>query len=350
LILATLKERDLRILKLSANRLSITTEDIHYDYNEGMGRLRDVCISPDGDVYVSTSNTDDNGDAFNPPPGIPRADDDRIMRIANIAPRSLTVIQVTSTSATIQWKDRWNKETGFRVFRAVGSVTSTYSLMATLPANTTQYTDASIISGQSYFYRVQSFNGSFTSGFSNTAVFSAAVPVKLTSFAATVQKCNEVQLNWETAQEINNKGFYIEQSSDGSTFNSKGFVPAGASSSSIQQYTFTLSNVTNGKWFLRLRQEDHDGTITYSQVVPVTVECSNMVFRVRPNPAKDVLNIDGIDVQNAIVVVNIYSSSGQMVHQQQVKTNSATVNISGLKQGVYVLRLSNGKQAKFVKE
>ena len=350
LIMATLKERDLRVLKLSANGLSITAENIYFDYSQGMGRLRDVLVSPDGDVYVSTSNTDDNGDAFSPPPGIPRPDDDRIMRIANIAPRSLVVVQVTTNAATIAWKDRWNKETGIRVYRAEGLATNTYSLMATLPANTTQYTDATIINGQAYYYRVQTFNGSFTSGFSNTVTISAAVPVKFTTFTATVQKCNEVQLHWETSQEFNNKGFYIEQSSNGTTFDSKGFVPAGTNPSSAQQYAFTIPNITNGKWFLRLRQEDNDGTISYSAVASATVGCSNAVLRLRPNPAKDMLHIDGIEVQTSYVVLSVHNSSGQMVLQQEVKTNTAAIDISDLRPGVYLLRLSNGKHAKFVKE
>ena len=304
-----LKERDLRVLKLSANGLSITSETLYYAYSQGMGRLRDVCVSPDGDVYVCTSNTDDNGSNFNPPPGIPRADDDRIMRIANIAPRSLNVVQITSNAATMVWKDRWNKETGFRVFRATGLITNPYSQMATLPANTTQYTDASIVNGQTYFYRIQTFNGTFTSAFSNTVTtVSAPLPVKLTAFAASVQKCNEVQLNWETAQEFNNKGFYIEESSNGITFNPKGFVPAGANPTSVQQYAFTIIDIPDGKWFLRLRQEDEDGTISYSKVATVTVGCNNSLVRLRPNPVKDVLFIDGIDSGSSFVI------AGNIIH------------------------------------
>lgn len=349
--MTTLKERDLRVLKLSANGLSITAENTYYDYAQGMGRLRDVLVSPDGDVYVSTSNTDDNGRNYNPPPGIPRTDDDRIIRIANIAPRSLQVVEVTNNAATIGWKDRWNKENGFRVLRATGLATNTYTQIATLPANTTQYTDATIINGQSYFYRVQSFNSSFSSGFSNTtASISAPLPVKLTTFTATVQKCNEVHLNWETAQEFNNKGFHVEQSSNGTTFESKGFVTAGANPSATQQYRFTLSNLANGELFLRLRQEDNDGTISYSKVATIAIACSNVVIRLRPNPAKDVLYIDGIYVQAGFAVVSIFNSSGQMVYQQQLKTSTAAINTSAFKKGVYLLRLNTGQQTKFVKD
>ena len=75
-----------------------------------------------------------------------------------------------------------------------------------------------------------------------------------------------------------------------------------------------------------------------------------MVLRIRPNPAKEVLYIDGIDVQGSYVVLSVHNSSGQMVLQQEVKTNTAAIDISDLRPVVYLLRLSNGKHAKFVKE
>jgi glucose/arabinose dehydrogenase len=63
LLLATLKESDLRVLKLSDDGLHITKETIYLD-NE-FGRLRDVCVSTDGRVFVSTSNTDHDTDDGN---------------------------------------------------------------------------------------------------------------------------------------------------------------------------------------------------------------------------------------------------------------------------------------------
>jgi glucose/arabinose dehydrogenase len=71
LLLMTLKEKDIRILKMNADRDSIVGEAIAL--NNTFGRLRDLCISPEGDVYVSTSNDDGKG--------FPKTGDDRIVRI-----------------------------------------------------------------------------------------------------------------------------------------------------------------------------------------------------------------------------------------------------------------------------
>ena len=74
LIFTTLKQQSLFVLKLSADSKSVKQEEIFLAGK--YGRFRDLCISPEGDVYVSTSNRD-----WNPPKGFPAPDDDRIIRI-----------------------------------------------------------------------------------------------------------------------------------------------------------------------------------------------------------------------------------------------------------------------------
>ena len=58
ILMTTLKDASLRQLKLSADGNSIASTDIYFK-NE-YGRLRDICISPDGIVYISTSNGSGN--------------------------------------------------------------------------------------------------------------------------------------------------------------------------------------------------------------------------------------------------------------------------------------------------
>lgn len=103
----------------------------------------------------------------------------------------------------------------------------------------------------------------------------AVLPVKLETFTADVQQAGVVRLNWITAQEQNNKGFAVERSAGDGTFTGIAFVPTintGGNSSISTSYEyndkalFGLSNVG-----YRLRQEDLDGTATYSQVVMVSI-------------------------------------------------------------------------------
>jgi aldose sugar dehydrogenase len=54
LLMTTLKDASLRILKLSTDGLSITSQQTVF--KNKFGRLRDVCVSPAGRVYLCTSN------------------------------------------------------------------------------------------------------------------------------------------------------------------------------------------------------------------------------------------------------------------------------------------------------
>lgn len=77
LLLVTLKNQSLRVLKLNPAGTAVVEEKAYFE--KSFGRLRDLCVSPAGDVYISTSNRD-----WNPAEGFPGADDDRIIRIAKI--------------------------------------------------------------------------------------------------------------------------------------------------------------------------------------------------------------------------------------------------------------------------
>ena len=71
LLVTTLKEGSLAVLNLSPDGRSVVSEELYFDY--WWGRLRDVCISPDGRIFLAVSNGDGRGDLQ---PG-----DDRIVEL-----------------------------------------------------------------------------------------------------------------------------------------------------------------------------------------------------------------------------------------------------------------------------
>jgi glucose/arabinose dehydrogenase len=71
LLLASLKERDLRSIALSEDGLSYAGETIWFD--QWFGRLRDLCVAPDGRVFLAVSNNDGRG--------TPGSLDDRIVEL-----------------------------------------------------------------------------------------------------------------------------------------------------------------------------------------------------------------------------------------------------------------------------
>lgn len=89
LLLSTLKDQSLRVLKLDPKQEKVISEDIVF--SQKFGRLRDVCIAPSGDIYISTSNRD-----WNPPTNFPIKTDDRIIKISRngFIPKSKRIIRV----------------------------------------------------------------------------------------------------------------------------------------------------------------------------------------------------------------------------------------------------------------
>jgi hypothetical protein len=83
------------------------------------------------------------------------------------APGSLTA-SLAGSSAQLGWTDNATTENGFLVERSLNSLTG-YSQVASLPANTTSYTDNGVSPSTTYYYRVAAYNGSGNSAYSNTA-------------------------------------------------------------------------------------------------------------------------------------------------------------------------------------
>ena len=69
-----------------------------------------------------------------------------------------------------------------------------------------------------------------------------------------------------------------------------------------------------------------------------------------PNPANDIVNLSS---DNTIANITIYNSLGQIVSKQASSSSEASVNISGLSKGVYILTAQVGNELvrkQFIKE
>lgn len=75
MLVTTLKTCSFRVLRLNKAGDKIVSEQTYFE--KGFGRLRDICIAPNGDIYAATSNRD-----WNPTcEGFPKPQDDRIIRL-----------------------------------------------------------------------------------------------------------------------------------------------------------------------------------------------------------------------------------------------------------------------------
>jgi hypothetical protein len=211
-----------------------------------------------------------------------------------------------------------------------------------------------------YTFDVYEYNGKYMHNSFAGAISSSTTttPVKLVSLKAT--KVNEdVLVSWATASEVNNRGFNVERSIDGKTFEYVGFVKGMGNSSVTNNYRLEDANafVTTGvsKLYYRLKQMDNDGKFEYSNIISLTNDELNEVNVVAyPNPFSDNLTIvvNASELEN--IHVDIVDISGRVMLSLD-KTidntkNSMSINeVSSLSQGVYFVKINTNGITKVIK-
>jgi hypothetical protein len=172
------------------------------------------------------------------------------------------------------------------------------------------------------------------------------LPVELTAFSATLQD-KAVSLKWQTASERNNDRFEVERSTNGREFTRIATVAGQGNKASATDYVLLDHNLpgTVSTLYYRLRQQDHDGTTSYSPVRVVQLPATTVAFSVSPTV------LDGSGTQYAYVgaalpagaILEVYSMLGQRVWQQtQGVTAAGNLTLRNLATGWYVVRLTTG--------
>ena len=175
----------------------------------------------------------------------------------------------------------------------------------------------------------------------------ATIPIELLSFTGKAHKGRN-QLNWQTATEQNNKGFHIERSSDGQSWQSIGWVSGKGNSSSIVVYELFDESPLNISYY-RLRQVDFDEKPTISKAITL-VQWSDNEIIIYPNPSSDALNIT---TSEALIgkEYTVTNTLGVSVLSGVIKDKSMALSIKNMPNGVYFLHILGTTTAtKFIKE
>ena len=113
---------------------------------------------------------------------------------APASPTALVITSTTTNEVTLSWADNADTEQGFKVERSADN--GSYSVLATLPADTVSYADSTTTSNTNYSYRVKAFNAGGDSSASNVADTSthvSAAVASMLSAAINGMLGNEVQ-------------------------------------------------------------------------------------------------------------------------------------------------------------
>lgn len=168
------------------------------------------------------------------------------------------------------------------------------------------------------------------------------LPIELLSFE--VQSGDkEVEINWQTATEINNDYFEIERSSTGISWETIKRVEGAGNSSSNLSYTVIDQSPYFGTSYYRLKQTDFDGTYSYSQMRSASIQPTNINIQIFPNPAENLVTIIGIESE--IENIDFYNALGQNVTAFTKKINSSKnkliIDLTELNSGLYYLKLNS---------
>lgn len=106
-----------------------------------------------------------------------------------VSPSTLTASAVSSSKIDLTWVDNSNNEDQFRIDRSSNG--TTWSYLATAPANSTHYSDENLNSTTTYYYRIRSENTHGNSSFSNTA--NSTTPVTSVSADSKIPNSYNIQ-------------------------------------------------------------------------------------------------------------------------------------------------------------
>lgn len=177
----------------------------------------------------------------------------------------------------------------------------------------------------------------------------APLPVVLTSFTGQAVATGN-RLNWSTAQELNSARFVVEASADGSRYAAIATLAAAGKSTSLTTYSYVDASdaaLATGRRYYRLRQEDLDGTASYSPVVTVSRGAAGSTaskFDAYPNPFADRLSValPG-QAEPQATKVTLLTLTGRPVFSTTLDLSAAPQalnNLPELPAGVYILRLA----------
>ena len=194
----------------------------------------------------------------------------------------------------------------------IDSVASIDDLMTYTKNTGTCYTGNGIPGG--------SYNGFGHFGLGKS-ISNNALPVTMLYLTAKAEK-ESIVLDWATAVEINNSGFEVARSTEGTNFTTE-----------EQVYSYTDNDVLpNVVYYYRLRQVDNNGHSDQSKVVSAEVTGTVTSFTIgelTPNPAVNSCRIvaNSVSQEEISAKVYIYNMEGKLMQNQLHTLNPGPNNI-----------------------
>ncbi len=168
----------------------------------------------------------------------------------------------------------------------------------------------------------------------------AVLPVEWISFDAK-KRGSDIDLEWQTATEINNDHFSIERSWDGIHFSEIGVLSGNGTSSNINSYSFTDYAVKRSAYY-RVKQVDYDDQSSLTEtryvqvdedqlfsVFPVPLQANGQLYIQSPAEGKHDIELYGLDGRKRLAKELIFNNY-----------DNQKINLSHLPTGIYLIRVT----------
>lgn len=170
--------------------------------------------------------------------------------------------------------------------------------------------------------------------------YATVLPIRFSNFTGALEG-NTVQLQWRTLFELNNKGFLIERSNN-SAWTPVGFAGSKGNSNAVHDYTFKDVLTNEGTYLYRLRQEDTDGSISYSSILKFDFHPTTHRVDLRVDADQTISVVIHFN-RNENVSVGLFDAQGRSVHQQK-KLCTAGTNVIKMRadqklEGIYFVQV-----------
>lgn len=163
---------------------------------------------------------------------------------------------------------------------------------------------------------------------------SSVLPVTLSSFTVQLNQC-AANLKWITTSQQNSKNFEVQQSTDGVYFSVIAIVSVTVNSSTEQHYSYNTTINSSDNYF-RLKMVDNDNNSKLSPVVRTSGSCNQGKINAFPNPAKNMVTVNGLTGTNELRLIN---QSGQLISSIKTNNTTETIKLTHLAAGNYVIQL-----------
>lgn len=177
---------------------------------------------------------------------------------------------------------------------------------------------------------------------SNPVFTLSVLAVNQLHFSGNITATGSV-LQWQPDIENNVLQYVVETSTDAQLFTAAGIIPA----SSSRSYQFIVPGILQQRSYYRLKIQDRDGLVTYSNTIVLLSKGKGIQLQLFPNPVNEVLNILAAEKILHVTVTDIYGR--EVIDINGSGSLAENITVKQLPAGNYMVTVKTATESSTIK-